>query len=1024
MKHIFFCLVAMCAVVLASLPITNYLQLTNNAHAAALVDFTISGNVKADGSNLQGASVSLTGTQSQTTLTDANGNYSFTVSPGGNYTVSVYKSGYSFNPATQAFNNLQSSQTANFQNGVPLPAPRPLGLVAWYKAEGNAADSAGNAYNGTLVGGATFAAGKVGQAFNLDGVDDRVEVASNIVIDPTNTGALAAWVRFNQLPSAAGHNMAIINKSDLMSSFDLSAETDNKFHFNVGLGNSVSSATVVQAGVWYFVVGVWDSTGLSIYVNGVLENTNSTQNVVRTQSAVPLKIGEGGPLAGQFFHGLIDEAQVYNRALISTEVETIYTAGSAGISLGVFLPPVGNGKILFERHFPPPPPSPSPYNIDIFTMNSDGTNQTNITNTMVVDYDPDWSPDGGKIVFVSTSNGIDSDIYVMNANGTNRTQITTGTHSDTNPSWSPDGTKIVFTSNRDHFRFEIYVMNADGSNITRLTNNELFEDNPHWSPDGGKIVFSNGVGNSVEEIYVMNADGTNQIRLTNDAREDAEPSFSPDGTKILFTKEPVNNNLEIFIMNADGSNPTNISNHPSNDVAAAWSPDGTKIVFTTNRDGNLEVYRMNANGSGQTRLTNNQQNDVSSSWQPILNEVIISPVNNVRLTFASIARAGYTVATPLLQPEIPALPSGYALVSPTQAYDIRTSGQFSGNVTIRFDVPNVADAAACSRLRVLHFENGEWTAANNATPVYNSSTQVCTISQTAASLGLFVVAQCVPRVLYDFDGDRKADLSIFRPSNGQWWYQQSSDGVTKAATFGVSTDKIVPEDYDGDGKTDLAFFRPSTGEWFVLRSSNNTFFAAPFGNSTDKPSPGDFDGDGKADLAVYRQSTGTWFIYKSTGGVLIIPFGASQDIPEVADYDGDCKADVAIFRPNGAGGNGEWWILRSSNNSVFATPFGLATDKPAPADYTGDGKADIAFWRPSNGYWYVLRSEDNSFYAGPFGASSDIPVPGDYDSDGKADFAVFRPSGSVWFLLRSSQGTYIQPFGLDGDKPVPSAFIP
>jgi hypothetical protein len=271
----------------------------------------------------------------------------------------------------------------------------------------------------------------------------------------------------------------------------------------------------------------------------------------------------------------------------------------------------------------------------------------------------------------------------------------------------------------------------------------------------------------------------------------------------------------------------------------------------------------------------------------------------------------------------------------------------------------------------------------------------------------------------DFDGDGKTDLSIFRPSNGQWWLNFSSDGIARVYTFGTSTDKIVPADYDGDGKTDVAFWRPSTGEWFVLRSSNLTFFAAPFGASGDIPAPGDFDADGLADFTVFRPSTGTWFINQTTGGIAFVPFGVSGDVPTVGDYDGDGKSDVAIFRPS----NGSWWMSRSTTG-FFATVFGSGTDKPVQGDYTGDGKTDIAFWRPSTGEWYVLRSEDLSFYAAPFGTNGDTPAPGDYDGDNKTDLAVFRPSNTTWFVQRSTQGTLIQGFGLQGDIPTPSAFIP
>ena len=272
---------------------------------------------------------------------------------------------------------------------------------------------------------------------------------------------------------------------------------------------------------------------------------------------------------------------------------------------------------------------------------------------------------------------------------------------------------------------------------------------------------------------------------------------------------------------------------------------------------------------------------------------------------------------------------------------------------------------------------------------------------------------------FDFDGDNKSDLSIFRPSNGQWWLSQSSDNTIKAFQFGASTDKPVPADYDGDGKTDIAFFRPSTGEWFILRSSNLSFYAFPFGTSGDKPAPGDFDGDGFADATVFRESSGTWFINKSSGGTQIIAWGISGDVPVTGDYDGDGKSDTAIFRPS----NGQWWLNRSTSGT-FVTTFGVSTDKPVQADYTGDGKTDVAFWRPANGNWFILRSEDSSFYAVPFGTNGDIPAPADFDGDGKTDTTVYRPSGATWYINRSTSGTLIQVFGLNGDLPTQAAFVP
>lgn len=273
----------------------------------------------------------------------------------------------------------------------------------------------------------------------------------------------------------------------------------------------------------------------------------------------------------------------------------------------------------------------------------------------------------------------------------------------------------------------------------------------------------------------------------------------------------------------------------------------------------------------------------------------------------------------------------------------------------------------------------------------------------------------------DFDGDGKTDISIFRPSVGEWWLNRSFTGQTVAAQFGQTTDIIAPGDFTGDGKTDIAFFRPSTGFWFILRSENGSFFSFPFGSNGDIPTPADFDGDGRTDSAVFRPTDSTWYIRRSSDlGTTIVQFGTIGDKPVTADYDGDGLADIAIFRPS----DGSWWYLRSSDLQFSVYRFGISTDKPVPADYTGDGKADIAIWRGSTGEWFIQRSEDNSFFSFPFGTLGDVPTPGDYDGNGIADATVFRPSTVTWFSLTQTQGTIFTTFGAIGDKPVPAAFIP
>lgn len=277
------------------------------------------------------------------------------------------------------------------------------------------------------------------------------------------------------------------------------------------------------------------------------------------------------------------------------------------------------------------------------------------------------------------------------------------------------------------------------------------------------------------------------------------------------------------------------------------------------------------------------------------------------------------------------------------------------------------------------------------------------------------------RTPFDYDGDGKSDVSVFRPSDNNWYLQQSSAGLSIQG-FGLSTDVLTPADYDGDGKTDLGIFRPSTGTWWYKSSINGGYFAGQWGASGDVPLPGDFDGDGKADFVFYRPSDSTWYRLGSTGIYSPIAFGTAGDIPLVADMDGDGKTDPTVYRPS----MGTWWYASSANGGYYAIQWGTATVIPVAGDFDGDGKADPAYFRPSDGVWSVLYSGTGytTYTSTSWGLAGDRPVAGDYDGDGRTDLAVYRPSNSMWFVVRSTQGFYSANFGIGGDRPTPAAFVP
>ncbi len=273
----------------------------------------------------------------------------------------------------------------------------------------------------------------------------------------------------------------------------------------------------------------------------------------------------------------------------------------------------------------------------------------------------------------------------------------------------------------------------------------------------------------------------------------------------------------------------------------------------------------------------------------------------------------------------------------------------------------------------------------------------------------------------DFDGDGKTDISVFRPSEGNWYLSQSTAGFA-AVRWGLSTDTLVPGDYDGDGKTDTAIFRASNDQaqpdYYILNSAGFTVSGVSWGLVGDVPVTGDYDGDGKTDIAVFRPSSAVWYILNSGNGTNTVePFGQSADIPLTIDNDGDGKTNLAVFRP----ANHSWYIARPTGTpatNFIQVPFGIAGDRLVPADYDGDGKDDVAVWRPSNGTWYILRSSIGAVRIVQFGVAGDVPVPGDYDGDGKNDQAIYR--NGVWWINQSTSGVSVQNFGVTSDAPIPA----
>ena len=270
----------------------------------------------------------------------------------------------------------------------------------------------------------------------------------------------------------------------------------------------------------------------------------------------------------------------------------------------------------------------------------------------------------------------------------------------------------------------------------------------------------------------------------------------------------------------------------------------------------------------------------------------------------------------------------------------------------------------------------------------------------------------------DFDGDAKSDLSVYRPTTGEWFVSRSGGGVLQIAWGAPSLGDIpVHADYDGDKRQDVAVYRPTNATWYIRASGSTAGYGIQWGTWGDVPVAADYDGDGRTDVAVFRPGTGTWYVrYTGSGTGYGVQWGVATDVPVPGDYDGDRRSDIAVFRP----ADGVWYVRSSNSGTVSASQWGASGDVPVPGDYDGDGRTDCAVFRPSNGTWYVKYSSTGQAYAWQWGEAADRPAPGDFDGDGRTDLVVFRPSNGTWYLKYSSNGTATsRAWGESLDIPVP-----
>ena len=246
---------------------------------------------------------------------------------------------------------------------------------------------------------------------------------------------------------------------------------------------------------------------------------------------------------------------------------------------------------------------------EVYIADYDGANQRRITINRTLNINPNWSPDGRSIAYISYRSGV-PDILISNIYQGTLENPTKGVGQNFLPVFSPDGKRIVFFSNRDGNN-ELYVMNRDGSNVNRLTNNPANETTPTWSPSGTQIAFTSD-RTGTPQIYVVNDDGSGLRRISQESYAD-RATWSPAPYNEIAYSAKTGPGFDIKILNIASGETRQITFGEGTNESPAWSPNGRHLAFMSTRAGRSQIFTVDRDGRNLRQITKDG-NNYTPNW--------------------------------------------------------------------------------------------------------------------------------------------------------------------------------------------------------------------------------------------------------------------------------------------------------------------------------------------------------------------------------------------------------------------------